>query len=118
MATLTTRLEGVERLTANLRLWQVTRRRAVADVVTEYAALIARDAKARAPVDTGALRASIEARTRGVLLTLAAEVVAGAPYAIFVEHGTSRMSAQPFLFPAFEAHSLGFYNALKDALRK
>lgn len=33
-----------------------------------------------------------------------ADVAATAPYAFFVEFGTSRMAAEPFLGPSFRAH--------------
>lgn len=57
---------------------------------------IAKDAKANAPVDTGALRDSIRAEGNGLKWT----VVVGAPYGVYVEFGTMYMSAQPFLLPA------------------
>lgn len=64
---------------------------------------IAADARGRAPVATGYLRSSIQA----VSLTAgkSAEVQVGAPYAAFVEFGTYKMAARPFLTPAFEAHA-------------
>jgi HK97 gp10 family phage protein len=62
------------------------------------------EARKRVPVDTGDLRASI--RTQGPLNgdPLAYQVTAGnrfVGYAPFVEFGTRRMAAQPFLMPAF-----------------
>lgn len=70
-----------------------------ADHVQETAAAIAEDAASRAPVDTGALRDSIGASGSG----LAARVTVGVPYGIYVEYGTSRAPAQPYLWPAVEA---------------
>ena len=52
-----------------------------------------------APVDTGALRASIQASKRGSLLWWVAD---GVEYGIYQELGTYRMSAQPFMVPAVE----------------
>lgn len=52
------------------------------------------------PVDTGNLRDSIEAgqaSARGI------EVTAGADYAAYVELGTSKMSAQPYMNPSIPA---------------
>lgn len=51
------------------------------------------------PVDTGALRASIVAEASGGEWS----VDATQPYAGFVEFGTSKMRAQPFMTPAFSA---------------
>lgn len=67
-------------------------------------------AKAVAPFDTGNLRSSIQARPAGFL---EAHVVAQAEYAIYVEFGTSRMGAQPYMTPAAEAVRPGFTAAIK-----
>lgn len=56
-------------------------------------------ARQRAPVRTGELRDSIHKEGGGS----AATVVASAPYAKYVEYGTSRMSARPFFWPVLEA---------------
>lgn len=50
-------------------------------------------AKARAPVDSGALRDSISAEAEG----LAARVYTDCPYAAAVEFGTARSAPQPFM---------------------
>jgi len=61
---------------------------------------VERRAKELAPVDTGRLRASITheigADSQGLVATVGTNVV----YAPFLEYGTSRMSARPFLRPA------------------
>jgi len=56
-------------------------------------------AQNRAPVRTGALRSSIARRVAGAHWA----VGAGVDYALFVEMGTSRMGARPYLRPALEA---------------
>lgn len=65
---------------------------------------MARDAAAQAkmdaPVDTGALRASIASDCRIEGNVIRAEVTAAAPYAAAVELGTSRAPARPYLRPA------------------
>ena len=53
-----------------------------------------------APVDTGALRASIAEREVGQFKW---QVYAGVEYAIYQEFGTYKMAAHPFLGPAVEA---------------
>ena len=68
-------------------------------LVQKTAQNIAKGAQSRAPVDTGALRASIQAQGGGMRATVSAGVL----YAIFVEFGTSRMGAQPFFIPSVEA---------------
>jgi len=60
-------------------------------------------AQALAPVLTGALRASIEARSRGITSTAESVITADVPYAAFVEFGTSDTPAQPYLRPALDS---------------
>lgn len=55
------------------------------------------DAQRLAPVDTGRLRANIHAERTGEGTV---RVTADAPYAGYVELGTSKQSAHPFLRPA------------------
>jgi HK97 gp10 family phage protein len=59
---------------------------------------VAEDAKRKAPVRSGALRDSIKKEPGSIPLEL--KIVADVPYAIFIEYGTYKMSAQPFLQPA------------------
>lgn len=58
-------------------------------------------AKALVPVRTGYLKSTISAH----LTQWQAEVGAEAPYAGYVELGTWKMAAQPYLRPAFELHA-------------
>lgn len=52
------------------------------------------------PVETGLLKNSIRAQVSG----LDAVVVADTEYAEYVELGTSRMAAEPYMGPAFDRH--------------
>ena len=75
------------------------------------AKIIAKEAKLRAPVDTGELKSKIKVwalkRSRkkiGVLVgTSAKEYTGDQFYASFLEWGTSKMPAKPWLGPAAEA---------------
>lgn len=60
------------------------------------------EAKVRAPYDTGRLRDSMDHRVDEG----AAKVIIGTPveYAPYVEFGTSKMKAQPYLRPALEGN--------------
>lgn len=60
---------------------------------------VAESARGMCPVDTGTLQASISASSSGD----SAQVSAGADYGIYVELGTYKMAAQPFLVPALAA---------------
>lgn len=65
-------------------------------------------AKIHAPVDTGFLRSSILAQHAG---ELAYRVSVYAEYGAYVELGTSRAAAQPYLAPAVEAERAKFEKA-------
>lgn len=70
--------------------------------VKKVAEDIARDARQLVPVDTGDLQASIT--TESLTAGKEAEVQVGEDYAGFVEFGTVKMAAQPYLGPAAEQH--------------
>lgn len=74
------------------------------------------DAKSLAPVDTGALRSSIASTISGGGSTITGEVQPGVNYAIYQEMGTSRMAAQPFLFPALERQAGPFQAAVAQVM--
>ncbi|WWT39948.1 hypothetical protein [Microcystis phage Mae-JY09] len=65
-------------------------------------------AKRNAPVDTGNLRGSIAASGHG----LRWRVTAAAEYALYVELGTRKMSAQPYLVPALRQEMPSLLKAL------
>lgn len=69
----------------------------VAEAIAEYARILV-------PVRTGALKISIDVSGGGNSYEVSAESTAGgAPreYAGYVEYGTSRMAAQPYMHPAY-----------------
>lgn len=72
---------------------------------------IASDAQAGAPVDTGALRNSISADVGGMEAVIGPTV----HYGGYVELGTYKMRAQPYLFPAADRHERPFAEACADA---
>ena len=82
--------------------------------------LVEGDAKRMCPVDTGHLRAFLSSK---IEVSTDTEIVADigyktswvnwVPYAPFQELGTSKMAAQPFLFPALEANK----SRIKDLLK-
>lgn len=111
-------------------------------IVKKAAFDIERNAKERAPVDTGALRSSIytvlgwggsgygkakgDAQSRrkdAKILTeipaqgLEAVVAVGVEYGIYVEFGTRRMGAQPYLGPAVEKIRPEFEAAMKELVK-
>lgn len=70
-------------------------------------------AQAIVPVRTGALKASIEHHMEG---ETSGVVSAGASYAAYVEYGTVRAPAQPYMHPAFDAAQPAFEAGLAKLL--
>ena len=71
-------------------------KKAVERGLTAAAIIVESDAKLRAPVDTGNLRSSITHTVEGDRATVHTNV----EYAPYMEYGTSRTAAQPYLEPA------------------
>jgi len=70
------------------------------------AQLVASDARRTAPKRTGRLSRSITPAAQGNT----ARVSAAAPYGVFMEYGTSRMRARPFMRPALAAQTGAIVN--------
>ncbi len=85
----------------------------VSRAVRETALAIEEKAKRYAPVDTGALQASIQAKVTG---PFSAEIAPGTEYAEHVEYGTRHMAAQPYMTPAAEEERPLFLGRMKDLL--
>ena len=119
----------------NFAAISVEMRHTMEQLVRKAALDIEREAKIRAPVDTGFMRNSIYAVTHmssdygtgtdtppsGASLLpelpkpkdrLTALVAVGASYGAYVEMGTSRMAAQPYLIPAADVVRPQFVEAL------
>ena len=71
-------------------------------------------AKGRSPVDTGNLKNSIQGSMTG---RTEGRVDAGAEYAVYVEFGTYKMGALPYLIPATEEVVPSFKAAIAAAVR-
>jgi hypothetical protein len=84
-------------------------------VVRKAAADVEAQAKVLAPVDTGALRNSIQAENTG---PLAAEVTVGVAYGLEREIGSLNRPAKPYLGPALESVRPAFAAAVRAAVRQ
>lgn len=110
---------GLTEYRAAMRVAAATVGARAAAATRKSGADITRDAKALAPVDTGNLRASIGMTVTGDGRngTMRVEVGPTAHYAAYVELGTSRMRAQPYLRPATDRHVPGWQAALEQVAR-
>ena len=108
------KIRGTKEVTANLKKAAEAIEVAVGDAVRKAAMEVERNAKINCPVDTGVLRSSIGAEEITPLLF---EVGTNVEYAAFVEFGTSRMAAQPYLEPAAETVRAKYPDIVKAGVR-
>nr|WP_302224762.1 HK97-gp10 family putative phage morphogenesis protein [Streptococcus lutetiensis] len=94
------KVKGVDRLVRQLAIKSKQARIATDRQLELSSKRIERMAKVKAPVDTGALKNSIFSAKAG---NLTYKVTAPQHYAIYVEKGTRKMRAQPYLKPALDA---------------
>lgn len=117
MAGLTVKYDDLNQLVATLDGRTASMDSRTSLIVRKAAFDVERIAKLLVPVDTGFLKNSIHTMVQTNSFhtfggAIVAEVVAGAEYAGFVEHGTSRMAPQPYMQPALDRVSPGFLAAL------
>ena len=115
MGVFSVKVEGADGVVRKLGVMGVRTVVLVRPVVNKAALDVQREARVRCPVDTGRLRASI--RPRFYSQGLAADVFTDVEYAPFVEFGTRRMAAKPYLFPAWEVVRPQYLRELEGALR-
>jgi HK97 gp10 family phage protein len=109
-------LTGFEALQRALRTAPETVRSHASQAVATSAFSIAQRARALVPVDTGHLKAAIEAnRTAGGLTgSVGVNKTADAYYWRFVEFGTRNMAARPFFRPAAEEEEPRFVQRMRE----
>lgn len=83
-------------------------------IVKNNGVQLVQGAQKRSPVDTGALRRSIRLSLENN--NLKAVVKTNVPYAKFVEYGTIRQKAQPYMRPSLRVQKGKFIKAVKNAV--
>ena len=114
------RIEGLDELEKQFdRLIDTSKKKVMQKALNAAAAPIKKEAKANAPMKTGLLKKSI--RSKQMKYTEKPSVgiyVAGkAYYWWFIENGTSKMAAAPFLRPAVDAKYEEGVNKFKEKLK-
>jgi len=115
MASVSVKIEGGQEIVDNLHIWNTKILNKVSDIIQTGAFNIMRDSVRMAPIDTGALRASIKKRK---IDALTAEVYDGVEYGVYQEYGTRYIKAKPFMRPALKKNQPKIVNALKKAVPK
>lgn len=85
------------------------------DTVRVNGAELDSKAKKRAPVDTGNLRREIRTKLEDDGLT--STTTSNADYSVYVEYGTRKQTAQPFMRPSFEEQKDQFVKDIKNVLK-
>ena len=93
-------VEGVEEFQVAMQKFDSDMQREVYRYLHSWASDVKAAAMRNAPVRTGYLRSSIYATIKDWV----AEIGAEATYAAYVELGTRRMRAQPYLYPAIQEY--------------
>jgi HK97 gp10 family phage protein len=114
MPQISVKLEGADKLATKLKAYLLFAPKRVQNVVASTLLEIEADAKDLAPVDSGLLRSSIHANFKGAF---AGSISVNVDYASYVEFGTSKRRAQPYLTPAFQKNKAAFLANLKEALK-
>ena len=114
------RIEGLEHLESQFdRLAETSKKKVMMKALNAGIAPIKKEAKANAPVDKGVLKSQI--RSKQMRLTAKPAVgiyVSGkAFYWYFIENGTSKMAAAPFLRPAADSKHEEGVGKFKEKLK-
>ncbi|MCP0885916.1 HK97 gp10 family phage protein [Ligilactobacillus sp. WILCCON 0076] len=114
------KFDGLEKLYSQFSTNKAQARTATATAMKATIAKAQQTSQSIVPVDTGYLRQNIVVKpveTNGD--TVLGEYVASkADYASYVEYGTYKMAAQPYIRPAIAAVKPYFYSQVKLALQK
>lgn len=100
------KLKGLNNLQKKITDWEDSRVKALEKVIKETGRAIRKDARRRAPRDTGRLRKGIRFMFKKRKRTgMAGYLRAVAPYSHLVEHGSvvRNIPPRPFMKPAFDA---------------
>lgn len=122
MADLSVEIIGLRELdTALQNLAWPAARRALRKGMRAGANVVRDEARAKAPVRTGNLKRKIRTRERseeGGNMRFAVEIPRDAFYGRFLEYGTSKMAAKPFLRPAAENKTEAAVTRMRDSLEE
>lgn len=113
------KVEGQEQLEQKLKKVSSTIKNNIEQALVNSALIVERDAKIKAPVDTGLMRSTIthSLGNEGTNNPYA-EVISPTEYSKYVEFGTSKQAAQPFLYPALVENKSKILKELAKAFKK
>jgi len=113
------KMYGDKELLAGLKKLAITSMAGLNRAVTSTCMSIEKDAKTKAPVDTGRLKSSITHKVDQTgAHSISGQVGTNVFYAIYQEFGTTRMKAHPYLLPAFYENKGFFVRQIENELKK
>ncbi len=111
------RVVGIPQAIASLKKYQIKKKKDIKRELRRGAFQVADLAKDSVPVDTGRLRGSITIDDSD-LVRLQMRVGTNVLYGKWVEFGTRKMAARPFLFPAFFSKEGEIIRRIGNVLKK
>lgn len=111
---ITYKVKGLDGFLRNVRKKPKEAQKAVDKVLIRSSLRVERGAKFYAPWDTGWMSNTIYSAPVGFL---SHKVVSPAHYSVYVELGTRKMAAQPFMMPALESEYPKLMGELKVMFR-
>lgn len=108
----------ITRMLRKAQLYQRRKHSEIEKLIEDTANSVAVDAKSRVSVRSGITRDSIKVLLQDLAREMTAYVVADEFWARFLEVGTSKARAHPFMLPAAEAHLPRFLIRLRQILSR
>jgi len=102
---------------SQVRFYQKRKKEQIRNLIEDTVHSIATDAQGRVPKRSGDLVGEIKVLLDDLASEMRAYAVAEKFYARFVEIGTAKAAAHPFMHPAAEAHIPGYLAKLAKILR-
>jgi HK97 gp10 family phage protein len=123
MAGVTVEVKGFKELLSKFDKLPLEKQNKVETAMRIGALKIESDAEARVPVKTGALKIHIQSKVERKKDSISATIGPNAAnptgdigYSTYVEFGTSKMKAQPYLLPALEENKEQLIRNIKKAI--
>lgn len=114
MAKVTMKLDGMEALQRAIVAQPVRVKAYASDAVSASTFAIAQRMRATVPVRSGVLKSQITPIVGRASLSARIEIAPEAFYWRFVEYGTVRVGARPFIRPAADQESTTFIGRIRD----